>query len=108
MAAPAAFVQAGLGLAILVAAIAYPFAGRAALAIPLSAAASREGLPAASTGVAILGRSDVNGLAIVRTPDERAGLAALRRGWLLLAVPSLLCGNRIRTSSVTSRNTSNG
>lgn len=93
---------------MLLVAIAYPFAGRSALAIPLTPATASRPIPALPEGAQILGPSAVRGLTVVRVTNETAALSAFDEGWLFVAVPSTLCGAGVSGQSDFSRTPNNG
>ncbi|WP_374531541.1 hypothetical protein [Novosphingobium sp.] len=79
------FVPGALGSAIMLAAIAYPRSGQAALI--LTGDPTRAGLDLPIQGASVRG-----GHLIVRMPSDRAGLEALAQGIVAVAVPERLCG----------------
>ncbi|BEV00117.1 hypothetical protein [Novosphingobium olei] len=101
-------IQAMLALVLFALATGYPFAGRAAVAIPFAGETSRHAITSLSEGAQILGQSSVGGWPVVKLARSDAAFSALQHGWLLIAVPSTLCALPKPKGGEPSRTSENG
>ncbi|MCW1383354.1 hypothetical protein OLX02_11020 [Novosphingobium sp. KCTC 2891] len=90
--------QWGLAITALVMALAYPRAGQAAVVIPLAGDRGSALRWLVEGGATLVGTLDVggagaSGLPMVRVTSDATALAALSQGWLVVAIPSTLCGD---------------
>ncbi len=88
----AATCQVSLLLLTLCAAIAWPRAGQAALLLPLEPSRSSEALRwLTANDATLLGPARIGSGLVLRLGHNETAFAALKRGWLLIAVPEAAC-----------------
>ncbi|WP_295527223.1 hypothetical protein [Novosphingobium sp. Chol11] len=92
--------QAALLLLVLSLAVGWPRAGQAALLLPLAGSPPGEALVwLAANGATLVGPARGGGGVVVRLGDNNTAIAALQRGWLLIAVPETMCSPNNQTSN---------
>lgn len=98
----AATLQSALLLLTLLAAIAWPRAGQAALLLPLKQSWSGQALAwLQANDAAVLGQARVGSGMVLRLARDDTAFAALKQGWLLIAVPEAACISETANSSRT-------
>ncbi len=88
----AAICHLSLLLLTLIAAITWPRAGQAALLLPLAPSRSSEALHwLTANDATLLGPARIGSGLVLRLGHDDTAFAALKRGWLLIAVPEAAC-----------------